>query len=73
MATATGNLNARLSITTDNLFNANTGTGAGHIDFNSDSIQNELATLDHQRNDIIDYVRIRLGDGMVDVEEDKEN
>ena len=73
MATATGNLNARLSITTDNLFNANTGTGAGHIDFNSDSIQNELATLDHQRNDIIDYVRLRLGDGMVDVEADKEH
>jgi hypothetical protein len=73
MATATGNLTARLSITTDNLFNANTGTGAGHIDFNSASIQNELATLDHQRNDIIDYVRLRLGDGMVDVEADKEH
>lgn len=73
MATATGNLNSRLSITTDNLFNANTGSGAGHIDFSSASIQDELATLDHQRNDIIDYVRLRLGDGMVDVEADKEH
>lgn len=69
MATATGNLTARLSITTDNLFNANTGTGAGHIAFDDA----ELATLANQRNDIIDYVRLRLGDGIVDVEADKEH
>lgn len=69
MATATGNLNARLSITTDSLFNANTGTGAGHIAFDD----SQLATLNQQRNDIIDYIRLRLGDGIVDVEADKEH
>lgn len=69
MATATGNLTARLSITTDNLFNANTGTGAGHIAFDP----TPLAPTPQQRNDIIDYIRLRLGDGMVDVEADKEH
>jgi hypothetical protein len=73
MATPTGNLNARLSITTDNLFNANTGTGAGHIDFTSASIQEDLLSIDNRRNEVIDYVRLRLGDGMVDVEADKEH
>ena len=69
MATATGNLTARLSLTTDSLFNANTGTGAGHIALDSA----ELATLATQRNDIVDYIRLRLGDGIVDVEADKEH
>lgn len=73
MATATGNLNARLSVTSDSLFNANTGTGAGHIDFNSSSIQDQLDSLIQRRNDIVDYVRLRLGDGMIDVEADKEH
>jgi len=74
MATPTGNLNARLSMdNVDTLFNANTGTGAGHIDFSSTSIQDQLDTLASRRNDIIDYVRFRLGDGMVDVEADKEH
>jgi len=69
MATATGNLSARLSITTDDLFNANTGTGAGHIAFNS----SDLVTANAVKNEIIDYIRLRLGDGMVDVEADKEH
>lgn len=69
MATATGNLTARLSLTTDNLFNANTGTGAGHIAFD----ESQLTTLNQQRNDIVDYIRLRLGDGIVDVEADKEH
>lgn len=73
MATPTGNLNARLSVTTDNLFNANTGTGAGHIDFSSASIQEELDALNFLKNEIIDYVRLRLGDQIVDVEADREH
>ena len=73
MATATGNLTANLSLTTDNLFNANTGTGAGHIAFSSASIQDYLTTDEKQRNEIIDYIRLRLGYGMIDVEADKEH
>jgi hypothetical protein len=69
MATATTGLTARLSLTTDNLFNANTGTGAGHIAFDP----TPLAPTPQQRNEIIDYVRLRLGDGMIDVEADKEH
>jgi hypothetical protein len=69
MATATGNLSARLSVTTDDLFNANTGTGAGHIAFDS----SDLDTANAVKNEIIDYIRLRLGDGMVDVEADKEH
>jgi len=69
MATATGNLTARLSLTTDNLFNANTGTGAGHIALD----ESQLTSLNQQRNDIVDYIRLRLGDGIIDVEADKEH
>lgn len=73
MATATGNLTSKGSIITDNLYNGNTGTGTGHIDFSSDSIQEQLATTINQKNEIIDYIRLRLGDGIVDVEADKEH
>ena len=69
MATATGNLTTRLSLTTDNLFSANTGSGAGHIAFNSD----DLDSITVQKNKIIDYIRLRLGDGIVDVEADAEH
>lgn len=69
MATATGNLTSHLSLTTDSLFNANTGTGAGHIAFDP----TPLTATTTQLNDIIDYIRLRLGDGMVDVEADKEH
>lgn len=73
MATPTGNLTPNLSLTTDTLFNANTGSGAGHISFDSASIQEQLESKERIQNDIIDYVRFRLGDGMVDVEADKEH
>jgi len=69
MATATGNLTPNLSLTTDSLFNANTGTGAGHIAFDP----TPLTATPAQKNDIIDYIRFRLGDGMVDVEADREH
>ena len=73
MATPTGNLSPLLSLTTDNLFNANTGTGAGHIDFSSPSIQENLVVLEQQKNDIMDYIHLRLGGQMIDVEADKEH
>ena len=69
MATPTGNLTPNLSLITDSLFNANTGTGAGHIAFDP----TPLTATEAQKNAIIDYVRFRLGDGMVDVEADKEH
>lgn len=69
MATPTGNLTPRLSVTTDSLFNANTGTGAGHIAFDD----SDLIILEQKKNEIIDYIRYRLGDGMVDVEADREH
>lgn len=69
MATATGNLTANLSLTTDSLFNPTTGTGAGHIAFDPAP----LTATPAQKNDIIDYIRFRLGDGMIDVEADQEH
>lgn len=73
MATPTGNLNARLSMTTDSLFDPSTGRGPGHIDFSSASIQEELDALNFLKNEIIDYIRLRLGDQIVDVEADREH
>ena len=73
MATATGNLTSRLSMITDNLFSANTGTGAGHISYTSSSIQDQLTAEVRLRNDITDYIRLRLGYGIIDVEADKEH
>lgn len=43
--------------------------GPGPIAFDS----TQLETLQARRNDIIDYVRLRLGDGIVDVELDHEH
>lgn len=69
MATPTGNLTPRNSIITDNLYNANTGTGAGHIAFD----ESQLLSGDSQKNEIRNYIRLRLGDGMVDFDADKEH
>ena len=70
--TATTDLTANLSLSTKSLFNPATGTGAGHIAFDS-NIQEQLDSVAKQRNDIVDYIRFRLGDGMIDVEADKEH
>ena len=67
-----GNLTANLSLVTDSLFNANTGTGAGPIAFDA-NLQAQLTTVQSLQNDIVDYVRLRLGYGMIDVEADKEH
>lgn len=73
MATPTANLSSRGSVITDSLFNANTGSGTGHIDFSSTSIQEALEATNAKKTDIIDYIRLRLGDGIIDVEADKEH
>ena len=69
---ATGNLTATGSIETKSLYDPTTGTGAGHIAFDAD-LEAQLATVAKQTNDIIDYIRLRLGYGMIDVEADKEH
>ncbi len=69
MATATTGLTPNLSLTTDSLYNPVTGTGAGHIAFDASLLLPEA----QQRNDIVDYIRLRLGDQIVDVEADKEH
>jgi hypothetical protein len=64
-----GNLTQFGSLPTKSLFDANIGTGPGDIAFDP----NTLPTNDAKRAEIIDYVRMRLGDGIVDVELDKEH
>jgi hypothetical protein len=68
----TGNLTANLSLTTESLFSANAGTGAGHIAFDANLIA-QLTSLDSQKNLIKDYIRLRLGDQIVDVEADSDH
>jgi hypothetical protein len=72
VSSTSGNLTANLSLKTDSLFVANTGTGAGHIAFDA-NLQAQLDTVATQKNTIKDYIRLRLGDGMIDVEADSEH
>lgn len=61
-----------LSLQTESLFKSSTGTGAGHIAFDA-NLQAQLTTVHSLQNDIVDYIRLRLGYGMIDVEADKEH
>lgn len=72
ISSTSSTLTANLSLVTDNLFNANTGTGAGSIAFDA-NLQAQLTTVASLSNDIVDYIRLRLGYGMIDVEADKEH
>lgn len=71
----TGNVAAETGLKDNNaiiarsLFNANTGSSSGHIAFND----SELTPLNKKRAEITDYIRLRLGDGLVDVELDKDH
>jgi hypothetical protein len=65
----TGNLSARGSLPAKSLFNTVTGTGPGQIAFDP----NSMSTSDYKRAEITDYIRMRLGDGIVDVELEKEH
>lgn len=60
---------ANLNLEAASLFNPSTGSGAGHIEFDG----SVLSSNDAQRAAITDYVRMRLGDGIVDVELEKEH
>lgn len=60
---------AKGNLITDSLFQANTGTGSGHIAYNSA----EYDSANAKRAEITDYIRFRLADGIVDVELDKEH
>jgi hypothetical protein len=79
MATAdTTNFYANGVMITDSLYNANTGTGTGHIAFdpNEDlgaTAAPDLEAVNAKRTEITDYIRLRLADGIVDVELDKEH
>lgn len=60
---------AKGNLITDNLYDPNTGTGTGHIAYDpADYASNEA-----KRAEIIDYIRFRLADGIVDVELDLEH
>jgi len=72
VTSTSSNLTNTLSVQTKSLYSNVTGTGAGHIAFDS-NITDQLATVAKQQNDIIDYIRLRLGYGMIDVEADKEH
>lgn len=63
------NLTVRGSLPTKSLFDPITGSGPGSIAFDG----SVLPTTDAKRAEITDYVRMRLGDGIVDVELDKEH
>ena len=69
---STGNLTATLSMQTESLYNPYTGTGAGHIAFDA-NLQAQLTTVNSLKNDITDYIRLRLGDQIVDVEADSDH
>ena len=69
---ASGNLTATLSMQTESLYNTYTGTGAGHIAFDA-NLAAQLTQVSSLQNDVIDYIRLRLGYGMIDVEADKEH
>ena len=79
MATAdTINFYANGVMITDSLYNSNTGSGTGHIAYDPTELLGnisapELDTVNSKRTEITDYIRLRLGDGLVDVELDKEH
>jgi len=79
MATAdTTNFYANGVIVTDSLYNSSTGTGTGHIAYDptgalGETAAPELEVAQTKRTEIVDYIRLRLADGIVDVELDKEH
>jgi hypothetical protein len=72
ISSTSSNLTNTLSVQTKSLYSNVTGTGAGHIAFDA-NLTAQLDTVSVLQNDIIDYIRLRLGYGMIDVEADKEH
>ena len=71
MAIRDPNFDANNNITTDSLYNPATGTGAGHI--LNDPNDPKFESQDAKRAEIADYIRMRLADGIVDVELENEH
>jgi len=81
--TAETGFDADENIDAKSLFNSATGTGHGHIAFNGSSTVTNPGivdpnweygnTTDSMRASIVDYIRMRLGDGIVDVELEKDH
>jgi hypothetical protein len=81
--TAETGFDADENIDAKSLFDSATGTGHGHIAFNgSATVTNPGVidpnweygnTTDSMRASIVDYIRMRLGDGIVDVELEKDH
>lgn len=71
MATQDPLYNAKGNLTTDTLYDPLTGTGAGHIA--NDPNDPKYDSADAKRAEITDYIRMRLADGIVDVELEKEH
>ena len=73
------NFYANGTIVTDSLYNAATGTGSGHIKYDPDGNFGDIATapvdgtVQLKRGEITDYMRLRLADGIVDVELDTDH
>lgn len=61
--------NSNLNIQASSLYNPATGSGAGHIAYDPTA----YTSSDAQRAAITDYIRMRLADGIVDVELEKEH
>jgi hypothetical protein len=66
---------AHLNANAASLFNPVTGSGAGRIAYNEQEYIDAgwQSSPDAKRAEITDYIRMRLGDGIVDVELDKEH
>jgi len=60
---------ANSNIITSSLYNSSTGSGAGHIAYDA----GYYPSSDLQRSAITDYIRMRLADGIVDVELENEH
>ena len=73
--TVESNLSDKGSLTTKSLYDPATGTGHGQIATTDELItQGDIKReLNAKRTEITDYIRLRLADGIVDVELDKEH
>ena len=73
------NFYANGTMATDSLFDPATGTGSGNIKYDPDgnygdlTISPEQETVQLRRGEVTDYIRLRLADGIVDVELDTEH
>ena len=69
------NLSDKGSLTTKTLYDPVTGTGHGQIATTDELIiqGDQKRELNAKRTEITDYIRLRLADGIVDVELDKEH